>query len=170
MIGPTKTAHFIVALRKILLTVLPIRLVVFCLRASNCIRLRKSYYMILGTYLLYAFPITLKAAEFVPLSPSLPLSNSNNWLGNGMEGFLNLLFAISVAVAAVLAVIMLAIGGFKYMTSESVFNIGGAKEQITNAIVGLLIVLASITILYTINPKLVEINIFKTTSIQLHIC
>jgi len=132
--------------------------------------IQKTLFWILGTYLLYAFPVTLKAAEFVPLSPSLPLSNSNNWLSGGMEGFLNLLFAISVAVAAVLAVIMLAIGGFKYMTSESVFNIGGAKEQITNAIVGLLIVLASITILYTINPKLVEINIFKTTSIQLHIC
>jgi len=71
-------------------------------------------------------------------------------------------------VAAVLAVIMLAIGGFKYMTSESVFKIGGAKEQITGAIVGLLIVLASITILYTINPRLVEIRIFRTSSIQLH--
>ena len=118
--------------------------------------------------MVYGFPLVLKAAEYVPLSPSLPQAASNNWLAGGMEGFLNLLFTISVAVAAVLAVIMLAIGGFKYMTSESVFKIGGAKEQITGAIVGLLIVLASITILYTINPRLVEIRIFRTSSIQLH--
>ena len=133
--------------------------------------IQKTLFWILGTYLLYAFPITLRAGQFVPLSPSLPQQGSSDWLAGGMEGFLNLLFAISVAVAAVLAVIMLDIGGFKYMTSESVFKISGAKEQITQAIVGLLIVLASITILYTINPKLVEINIFKPTSFhQLHIC
>ncbi len=78
-----------------------------------------------------------------------------------MSGLLNALFAISVVVAAILAVIMLAIGGFRYMTSESVFNMGNAREQISNAIIGLLIVLVSVLILYTINPDIVQLKLFN---------
>lgn len=115
------------------------------------------------------FPTALWAIEYVPLSPELPLSagNSGNWLAGGFPALLNKLFAISVAVAAILAVIMLAIGGFKYMTSESVFKMGGAKEQITNAIIGLLIVLAAIVILETINPEITNLKIFSSTILTL---
>lgn len=102
---------------------------------------------------------TLAGDSFVPLSPGLPI------LGRAFSGdlttLLNVLVGASVAVAAVLAVIMVAFGGFKYMTTDSMFAMGSAKEQITNAIVGLLIVLAAILILATINPNLVSMNLFN---------
>jgi hypothetical protein len=75
-----------------------------------------------------------------------------------IEAALQVFFAISVAVAAVLAVIMLSIGGFRYMASESVFNKSDSKEQIRNAIVGLLIVLTSVVALAFINPDIVNIG------------
>ncbi len=100
--------------------------------------------------------------NFVPLSPSLPIIG-NNWAAQGVPNLLNAFLGIAVALAAVLAVVMLAIGGFKYMTTDSVFQMGNAKEQIANAIIGLLIVLASILLLKTINPQLVSLNLFSST-------
>ena len=114
-------------------------------------------------------PLTMFAdKKYVPLSPSLPGVESTGYTygtEHGMSNFINNLFGISVGVAAVLAVIMLAIGGFQYMTSESVFKTSGAKERITNAIVGLIIVLASILIMYTINPDIVNLHIFESGSV-----
>ncbi len=111
-------------------------------------------------------PLTLFANnKYVPLSPSLPGVDATGYTygtEHGMSGFINSLFGISVGVAAVLAVIMLAIGGFQYMTSESIFKTSGAKEKITNAIVGLIIVLASILIMSTINPSIVNLHIFES--------
>lgn len=118
--------------------------------------LRPSLY----AFLSLSLPCVLFAqVEYVPLSPQLPLLNNSVW--GDFNSLLNAFVGISVAVAAVLAVIMVAIGGFKYMTKDSVFAISGAKEQITDAVVGLLIVLAAVLIMKTINPKLVELKIFE---------
>lgn len=105
-------------------------------------------------------PLSVRAQDFVPLSRDPGFLGLDS--GVDMSVFLNRMFAISIAVAAVLAVIMIAIGGFKYMTSESVFNIGNAKEQIMNAIVGLIIVLSAILLLSVINPEIVTMGIFQT--------
>lgn len=94
---------------------------------------------------------------YYPLSKDLPLIGGQ--MGDVNE-LLNDLLGISVGLAALLAVIVLSIGGFKYMTSESVFNMGGAKEQITNAIVGLLIVLAAVLVLGFINADIVSMKLF----------
>lgn len=103
-------------------------------------------------------------AEFVALSSGLPGGIGRALFAGGLPKLLNTLIGISVAVAATLAVIMIAVGGFKYMTTDSMFAMGNAKEQITNAIVGLLIVLAAILILKTINPCLVTMNVFSATN------
>ncbi len=115
------------------------------------------------TFVLLCTPFLVLAEGFTytPLSPNLPLLDRAGW-GN-IGTLLNILLALSVAVAALLAVIMIAIGGFKWMTTESVFTMGDAKAQISDAIIGLLIVLAAILILKTINPDIIEINLFKVT-------
>ena len=113
-------------------------------------------YFSIATFL---FPAVTFASDYEQLvSGDIPLVDSQNM---DLPGLINALFAVSVGVAAILAVIMLAIGGFRYMTSESVFKMGDAREQISNAIIGLLIVLVSILILYTINPEIVKFNLFK---------
>ena len=120
----------------------------------------KSHIAAFTSFILAFFtlvPVT-QAFTFEPLSGDLPVIGQN-W--PGMQQVLNALLAMSVGLAAILAVIMLAIGGFKYMTTDSVFRMGGAKEQIANAIVGLLIVLAAVLVLDTINPNLVSMNAFN---------
>ena len=109
--------------------------------------------------LLFAAPV-IALAQYVPLSPSLPIIGRD--FGD-INSLLNNLLTIAVATAALLAVIMIAIGGFKYMTTDSVFAMSGAKEQIANAVVGLLIVVSAILILWTINPNLVSLNLFSSS-------
>jgi hypothetical protein len=106
---------------------------------------------------LLAAPFAVFAEDYASLSGNIPFLGTD-WsdLGTVWNAFLR----ISVVVAAILAVIMLAIGGFKYMASESVFVVQGAKQQMANAIIGLLIVLAAILILVTINDQIVNFGMF----------
>jgi hypothetical protein len=101
-------------------------------------------------------PVMVFAEEYASLSGPIPFLEDWSDLGTVWNAFL----MISVVVAAILAVIMLAIGGFKYMASESVFKVQGAKEQMANAIIGLLIVLAAILILVTINSNIINFGFF----------
>lgn len=64
-------------------------------------------------------------------------------------------YQYGIGLAAVLAVIMIMIGGFLWLTSAGNSSmVGRAKEFITSAIVGLLLALFSYIILYSINPSL----------------
>lgn len=66
---------------------------------------------------------------------------------------------LAVGVAAALAVLMIVWGGIKYMTSDVISNKASAKTSIQNALLGLLLALASYTILNTINKDLITIDI-----------
>lgn len=68
--------------------------------------------------------------------------------------YFNKIFLIAIGLCGALAVIMIVIGGVQYMGDESIFGKTKAKDQITNAILGLLIALASYVLLNTINPDL----------------
>jgi hypothetical protein len=99
-------------------------------------------------------------AAFTSLSPNLPIVGR---IGENpdMTVLLNGFFVVAIALSALLAVIMVAIGGFEYMTTDSVFKMGNAKERISNAIIGLLIVLTAVLVLRTINPCLVTLSLFQ---------
>ncbi|MBP9760057.1 MAG: hypothetical protein KBD24_01675 [Candidatus Pacebacteria bacterium] len=112
----------------------------------------------------FCAPVVVLAVEsgFVPLSPNLPIIGRKFDVDTLPELF-NIFLTVAVVIAAILAIVMVAIGGVKYMTTDSVFAMGDAKEQITNAIVGLLVVLTAVLILATINPELVKLRIFNSS-------
>lgn len=68
--------------------------------------------------------------------------------------YFNILLEIAIGLCAVLAVIMIVIGGIQYMGDESIFGKTEAKGQITKAILGLLIALGAFALLNTIDPAL----------------
>lgn len=74
---------------------------------------------------------------------------------NFVGGYLNTMFLFAIGIITALAVVMLIVAGIQYMGQESVFTKTKAKEQITNAILGLIIALGSFAILNTISPTLV---------------
>lgn len=73
---------------------------------------------------------------------------------NFVGGYLNQMFLFAIGIISALAVIMLIVAGIQYMGQESIFTKTKAKEQITNALLGLLIALGSFVILETISPSL----------------
>ncbi len=73
---------------------------------------------------------------------------------NNIGNYFSLFFKLAIGLAGVLAVVMLVVGGIQWMGSESVFGKVNAKEQITSALLGLLIALGSYALLNTINPDL----------------
>jgi hypothetical protein len=72
-----------------------------------------------------------------------------------------MIFKWSIAIGAMLAVLMLVYGGFQYMTSDVVGDKKKALDRIRGAIVGLLLLLSVFIILNVINPCLLQINVLS---------
>ena len=103
--------------------------------------------------------------EYQPLAP-LPAKFFEDFTpgGSGMNNMYDLpnylsgMFKILLALAGLLAVVMIVIGGIEYMSTDAISGKSEGKERITNAVLGLLLALVSWLLLYTINPKLLEFN------------
>ena len=61
-----------------------------------------------------------------------------------------------IALAVVLAVFMITVGGFEYMLSGAADTKSDAKKKIEDAVWGLLLALVAYLLLYTIDPNLVS--------------
>lgn len=96
---------------------------------------------------------------FTPLQ-GIPEASGGTDPDESFAGFIQAAFELSVIAAGMLAVLVLTIAGFQYMTSDAFTDKENAKKRIWNAIVGLLIVLGSYMLLYQINPNLVNLNVF----------
>jgi len=73
--------------------------------------------------------------------------------------FIYYFYKYFASVVGILAAVMIMYGGFRYLTSfGNPSRITAAKEQITSAVIGLLLVLGTYIILYTINPTLVRLQ------------
>src|SRR3989338_4304227 len=64
-----------------------------------------------------------------------------------------------LSLAAILAAVMIVVGGVEYAISLSEDGKKLAKSRINNAILGLLLALVSYLILYTINPDLTKLKL-----------
>jgi hypothetical protein len=100
----------------------------------------------------YAYSATTKYTLLEPLSEEIGQTPN---MGEYLKGVFNL----SIGLATVLAVLMIVIGGIKYMTAEAFTGKSDAKEMISRSIYGLVLILSSFLILTTINPNLVEFDL-----------
>lgn len=97
--------------------------------------------------------------EYTALAP-LPLGKDGASLDTyTISTYLSGMFKLLIALGAAFAVLMGITGGIQYVASGiSPSARKGANERITNAIIGLVIILTSYLILNTIDPKLVAFN------------
>ncbi len=102
---------------------------------------------------------TYTLLEPLPCIPGAQQNCENGSLKKvDLNSYISYLFKFSIALAAFLAVVMIIIGGFQYVTSDIPGMKGNAKEKIWNAVWGLVMVFASYLILYTIDPRLVSVQ------------
>ncbi len=119
----------------------------------------KKYRLLVMTPLMLLFsPIYLFAAKkgFIPLEPLPGITDTSNPIE-----YFNSLFRLGVIIAGFLAVFMIVVGGFKYMSTDSVSGKGEAKEAITAALSGLFLILISVILLQIINPDILSFNLFR---------
>lgn len=103
--------------------------------------------------------------QFQPIV-SIPLSTGGIVDGTtALKDYFNAAFKIAITVAVSLAVIMIMIDGFKYMTSEAVGNKKDALAGIRSALFGLVLLLASYLILFIINPCILTLSVFDQSSV-----
>jgi len=80
------------------------------------------------------------------------------------QAFVDAMYKLAIALASIIVVIRLMMAGAKYMLSDVVSSKSKAKEDIKNALFGLLIILGAVLLLGTINPKLVGLNFLNDAS------
>ena len=104
-------------------------------------------------------PSTPGEGETYKLLAPLPMFGSVfNASGKSFGDYLSIMFTFFVSFAGVLAVVMLIFGGIQYMSTDAVYGKSDGIAKMSQAIYGLLIVLASYVILNTVNPNLVKFN------------
>jgi len=113
-------------------------------------------------------PFTYDTSSYTLLAP-IPCENGDTSCQDGVRktidttmgvgSYLNLMLKVFIGLCAVLAVIMIVMGGIEYMTSELPHTKLNGKETITNAVLGLLLALGAYALLNTINPNLLNTNI-----------
>lgn len=70
--------------------------------------------------------------------------------------YLNIMIKLIIGLAAVMAMVMITMGGIEYMTSELISGKEAGKETVQHALLGLVLALSAYLILNTINPKLLN--------------
>jgi len=127
----------------------------------------RRFLITIGCIVLFTFPAitfavdctTDKTTGFVPLACYQGSALDTLYSENSLSGFFNKLFTFSLSIGAILAVVMIVWGGYLYMFKDSFASKLNAKEKITNAVIGLLLLLGIYLILYQINPQILNLDI-----------
>jgi hypothetical protein len=88
-----------------------------------------------------------------------PSSNST------LPNLINYIYKFALLACGITALVAIIIGAFQYVTSAGDSSkAGDAKDKITSALLGILILLTSVLILRTINPDLVSLSLTLPTT------
>ncbi len=127
---------------------------------------KKIILILIPICLFFGIMTTTLALDYVELAP-LPGTCTVGATGqcitktgsNNLAVYINNLYKLIVASAAVLAVLQIVMGGFSYVSTDAISNKEEGKHTIKMALGGLLIIFASYIILNTINPQLVDLKV-----------
>lgn len=102
------------------------------------------------------------ACTYVPLEPLPFLTNKYGPESGSIGTFIGQGFKLIIGAGAVIAVAIIVLGALTYMFSDVAGNKKDALARIRNGMWGIVILLSSYLILYTINPELVTFNLKLT--------
>lgn len=114
--------------------------------------------MLLSFALLFVGLVPHALAAFVPLAP-IPGLTDIQPTQSGLVGFFNSLYKYCIGLAATLAVIEIIWGGLEISTQDSVSKKSDGRERITQAILGLILVLSPVLVFSIINPNILNLSL-----------
>ncbi len=100
-------------------------------------------------------PAVASAVVFKPLVGIPGVSGNTDF-----NTYINALYALSISLAGLLAVIKIIVAGVKWMLSDVVTSKQEAKSDMQGALLGLLIVVSAVVVLNVINPQLTQTTLF----------
>ncbi len=117
--------------------------------------------VLLGCWLLPSsvFAQSGSGAGFVPLAPIPGLTQGVVANSSGLVQFLQNLYKYLIGVAVVLAIIMITWGGIEIAARDSISKQSAGREHITQAIIGLLLILAPVLVFTIINPAILNLSV-----------
>lgn len=103
--------------------------------------------------------------------PGLTFSNSVDIDGREVDipffaQYISAIYRYLIAIAAIAAAIMIVYGGFLMIFSQTGAKVRQGREVITDAIIGLILILAAYLILDAINPNLTQLNNIKLKGVK----
>ena len=101
-------------------------------------------------------------SEFTALNPIPGVTDAE--AAESPSKFFNGMFMFGISIAAFLAVLMIAIGGIQYMSTDAVSGKSEGRERIIYAVMGLLLVLFSWILLRQINPEILDFNFLDSSA------
>jgi hypothetical protein len=101
---------------------------------------------------------TCTQGSFCPLAPIPGLDQGIQPTSSSIAQFLNNLYQFLIGIAAAIAVIEIVWGGLEISTKDSVSKNSDGKERITQAILGLILVLSPVLVFKIINPSILNFS------------
>ncbi len=129
-----------------------------------------QFFKKISIFIAVIFPSIALGADKLHI-PGYTPATTYDTQGSDLAKFLTAFYKLSLGIAGVAAVVVLIIAGIYYVTAGGDTNKEAkAKEYISNAVSGLLVILLAFLILLTINPKLARVSLpelpfFDATSI-----
>jgi hypothetical protein len=99
-----------------------------------------------------------QASDYVPMVGFPGLENAS---GLTTQQYVQAIYNLAISVGALLAVIQIIFAGVEYMFSDVVTSKSAAIKRIRGSLLGLLIIISAVLLLQTINPDLLNLDIFK---------
>lgn len=116
--------------------------------------LKKKKLLLLAVFLNLVPSFCLAAFSYTPMESIPGFGRPTDFAGYVMA-----IYKFGIWTIGLAALLMIMIGGYMYLTSAgNTSQAGKAKDIITDAIAGIILVFVSWLLLYTINPELVKIN------------
>jgi len=117
------------------------------------------------TFIISAFVLTFlfwgtafaQEPVFVEPLTSIGIQTSEAAEG-GLSSYINRLYQYGVGLGAILAVLIIIYGGFRYMTSEAVGQKSAGREDIQRAVLGLLLVMSPVIVFSVINTNILNLD------------
>ena len=123
---------------------------------------KKIHYFILGIiFIIFLFGgLKILAQGLEVQYPHIPHATAPRSINTGLPQYLRYIYNFSILIAGVLVFTLIVWGGARYFFSfGNPGRMAEAKNQIINALLGLLVVFTSYMILNTLNPQLLIFNI-----------
>lgn len=126
--------------------------------------------LVLSFVLFLFFNIFDSPVKAIDFTPQIAIGNFKGKMpinGNSIGLYITEIYTYLIGVVGILATVVMMIGGVIWITSGgNASRVGEAKAWIGGALMGLVLALASFTILNTVNPDLVSMKNLDITTID----